>query len=260
MAIWPPMERLAKTSRTGSTRPSSRPVITADAVRSNLSIDRLIIDPETGKLAVMQETARKAGRPAVPIARSELLARARREFARRGYRATSLSRIAEATGLRKASLFHHFRSKEELYLEMMNQVLEELVGLVDRARLDEGGFAERLDRLGATVVEHLAAHPSAARLLLLELAGQGPFLQGPGRQRAVAGLQLTSAFLRAGMDAGVFRQQDPDQLALSIIGLHLLYFAGPELVGRMLEDDALSPTLVARRRDELIQQVRGLCL
>ncbi len=38
-------------------------------------------------------------------------------FARYGYRATSIARIAEAAGLTKGAIYYHFRDKEELLFE-----------------------------------------------------------------------------------------------------------------------------------------------
>lgn len=43
-------------------------------------------------------------------------------FAGRGYDGASLNEIAEAVGMRKASLYAHFRSKDELFLEAFEAV------------------------------------------------------------------------------------------------------------------------------------------
>lgn len=58
-------------------------------------------------------------------------------FAERGYEGSSLEKIAEAVGIRKASLYSHFRSKDELFMVCFNgAVSEEQQSAV--ALLDDG--------------------------------------------------------------------------------------------------------------------------
>jgi TetR/AcrR family transcriptional regulator, cholesterol catabolism regulator len=51
--------------------------------------------------------------------RVDLIAVAATEFARRGYRATTMRHIADAAGILAGSLYHHFKSKEEILREVM---------------------------------------------------------------------------------------------------------------------------------------------
>lgn len=46
-------------------------------------------------------------------------------FSRRGFRATSMNEIAAAVGLSKPTLYHYFRSKEELLVRLYSDVLDE---------------------------------------------------------------------------------------------------------------------------------------
>lgn len=80
--------------------------------------------------------------------RREIIAAAFQAFARGGFRGSSLQEIGDAVGMSKAGLLHHFASKEELLLavlekrEEMNQPppdahgLEILVHLRKAARID----------------------------------------------------------------------------------------------------------------------------
>jgi TetR/AcrR family transcriptional regulator len=203
---------------------------------------------------------RRVGRPSRPVARADLLHVAGAAFAELGYGGTSLETIASRTGLRKASLLHHFPSKDALYCAALGELVGELGGLVRDARLDEGDFVERLDRLGGLLVRALGRRPEAARLLLREAMDRGPFLRGGGRAALDAALDAAAEFLAAGMAAGAFAAQDPRQLVLSIVGIHILYFAVDDVAGSLLGADALGPGGLARRTAAVLAHVRRLCL
>jgi len=182
-------------------------------------------------MSTRDEKRRGPGRPTNPIRRSDLLASARSCFARSGFAGTTMEAIATSAGLTKGALFYHFKSKQELYLAVVSEIIEDLGKLISGAGLDEGGFVDRLDRLGGLVVDYLGSHPDAAKLLVTELVRVGPFVTGPGGELVRATMEITAAFLQAGMDEGAFRRQDPKHLALTIAGVHLLYFAASEVTG-----------------------------
>ncbi len=175
-------------------------------------------------------------------------------FAAHGYAGAGLAGLAERAGLSKAAVLHHFRNKEALYLEVMGSTLGALVDPVIRAAAEPGGYAERLDRLTSAVGSELADRPEAAKLLLGEILGRGPFIAGPGRTAVTEGLQSIVAFLQAGMDGGEFRRQDARQLAWSIMGIHLLYFAARDAV------EPPAPDAAAARVAAVHQHVRSLTL
>ncbi len=55
--------------------------------------------------------------------RTQILRIARDLFAQRGYAAVSLGDIAQAVGVSKAAIYHHFSSKDELYTAMLCDLL-----------------------------------------------------------------------------------------------------------------------------------------
>jgi TetR/AcrR family transcriptional regulator len=204
---------------------------------------------------------RRAGRPKNPVTRLQLVAMARSVFATRGVDGVSLREVAELAGIRKASLLHHFESKQALYEAVLEDTLSKMLELIGAARLDEGDFLERLDRLGALVTEYFASHPETARLLVRELIGEGAYLDDPeGRQRVQQVLELTAAFLEAGMDSGAFARSDPRQLALSIAGLHLLPYSAWRASETFLGGKLGSSAQIAARIAAVLPQVRALCL
>jgi AcrR family transcriptional regulator len=203
---------------------------------------------------------RGPGRPRHPIERGTLIAIAAKIFAELGYTTASLGEIAEAAGLRKASLYHHFSTKESLYAAVLDTAVLELRDLLIAARLDQGDFVERLDRLGAFVTDYFAAHAHTAILLTREMLGDGEYLRSGGGQAIQTNLEATATFLEAGMETGAFRRQDPKHLALSIVGLHVQYFATAITASRFLGRDVFAPKTVEERKTAVLAQVRALCL
>jgi AcrR family transcriptional regulator len=155
---------------------------------------------------------------------------------------------------------HHFAGKEALYLAVLGTFVTDLGALIAEAHVNEGPFPGRLDRLGVLIVDYCGTHPEAAKLLVSELIGRGPFARGPGARLVQTTLDTVVNFLRAGMECGAFRPQDPVQLAMSITGLHLVYFAAHEVSHALAGDDPFSDEMLERRRVAILAQVRALCL
>ncbi|SFC01737.1 DNA-binding transcriptional regulator, AcrR family [Bosea sp. CRIB-10] len=89
-------------------------------------------------------------------ARRLILDHAARLLRSNGYHQTSLREIAEAVGIRKASLYYHFRSKEEIVEAVVNDGVR-LVHDAVLAALGAAGKATARERLKAAIAAHLAA-------------------------------------------------------------------------------------------------------
>ncbi len=66
----------------------------------------------------------------------EIISVASALFSMKGYSATSLKEIADEVGLHKTSLFHYFRNKEEILMEVMDKGLREYVNILDESAID----------------------------------------------------------------------------------------------------------------------------
>jgi AcrR family transcriptional regulator len=193
------------------------------------------------------------------MSRAALMSSARKLFAERGFHGTSVGDIADAAGLRKPSLFHHFPTKEALY----RAVMDELIGQVGAAILGgahaTGTYPERLDAVNDTLSDFFASHQESARLLFREALEPGAVMGEHGVTSSISVLEAAAAFLAEGMKAGDFAQQDPKQLVLSLTGLHLTFFAIAPLaspfVGASVFGEGAAPRKAAVRA-----QARALVL
>lgn len=192
--------------------------------------------------------------------RAALLAAARRLFAEHGFHGASVGDIADAAGLRKPSLFHHFATKEALYRAVMEELFAELAEAIVGPVAAKGSYAERLDVVNDALVDFFAAKPEAARLLFREALEPGAPMAGDGVARALGILAGAEGFLSAGMEAGEFVHQPPKQLLLSLTGLHLAYFALGPLVAPMLGAPLHESAMVDARRAAVRAQVRAMVL
>lgn len=76
-------------------------------------------------------------------------------FVTHGYEGTTLRKIAAAAGIKAGSIYHHFDSKETLFLAVLRDGMTVMVDAFDRAT--ELGGTETSERLQAHVRAHLGA-------------------------------------------------------------------------------------------------------
>ena len=85
--------------------------------------------------------------------REELIAAAARIFSARGYEGASLREICDAAGILAGSMYHHFRSKEDLFVSVLTEGFRHLNQVVDLAL---EGKTDPWARLEAAIGAHLA--------------------------------------------------------------------------------------------------------
>jgi AcrR family transcriptional regulator len=193
----------------------------------------------------------------IPSSRDKILDVAEALFARRGFAGVGMREVAEAAGLGKSSLFHHFRSKVQLYLAVLERVLERIEVQLRPALQLAGPAADRLDRWVDSLVDALAGHPAAARVLLRGLfeddafdAEAWPEGQGTERHLEVI-LQGIGGLLREGTERGEFRRASSAHTIQTLVGATVYHFASGEFGEGLLGGPLLSAEAVARRKAEV---------
>ncbi|MDB4946662.1 MAG: Transcriptional regulator, TetR family [Labilithrix sp.] len=195
------------------------------------------------------------------LRKEEIVAEATRLFAERGFEGASMGDLAERVGLRKASLFHHFASKEALYQAVLGELLDNVRTAIMKASLAEGSFAERLDALSDGLTDALAAQPYAARLLVREAMDYGTVMRGGLGETINEVLSAGLAFARAGQQAGEFKQElDTANVVVSFVGIHFMPFAIGQVVERFTGGSPFDAAFVEARKVAIRAQSRALAL
>ena len=111
----------------------------------------------------------RSGRPNEIVAsgRSAIVAAATRLFAQRGFAETSMRQIAEAAGVSKAAIYHHFRDKDRLYRSLLEEAIDSLTAAMKRV-LDDGPAPGALARALGLHLQFAAEHADLLRVLVTE--------------------------------------------------------------------------------------------
>jgi AcrR family transcriptional regulator len=102
----------------------------------------------------MSNLAPRSHLPAWPDRRTQILAVAAAKFATRGYLATSMRDVAADVGILAGSIYHHFRSKDDLLVEAYALGVADIIAATERAL---NGRTDPWDRLEAACTAHLEA-------------------------------------------------------------------------------------------------------
>ena len=192
----------------------------------------------------------------LPTSREKILDVAEARFAQRGYAGVGLREVAEAAGLGKSSLFHHFPTKAALYGAVLDRVLER-IDLRMRRALDAGEDPRvQLSAAVVALIDTLAEDPPAARLLLRtvfeddDISPEAPELAASNARLDALIARIAQAITQ-GIEAGALRQISVPDAIQTLIGATVYPFASGEF-GEQLAGEIFSAEAIARRKREVL--------
>ncbi len=203
---------------------------------------------------------RPAGRtPRAERTRAAILHAAELAFAQEGYAATRLEDVAEAVGIRRASIVYHFRDKREIYDAVLADLLSGFEARLAEALAIEGCLLVRIEAGVGAWVDYLGQRPSLARLLLREVAdapSAGPSLLAEVKPIA----DLVKRFHDETRDDPLARRKpvDPVHLASAVVGTTVFFVAAMPRLVPSGAFDPLDPDTLARHRSEVLRITRRL--
>ena len=124
------------------------------------------------------------------------------QFAQSGYDASSMRDIAASVGIKAASLYNHFDSKEEILWDVTRSAMSDLAANRDEALARLGPGAGLRAQLAAFVSAHVGFHAERRHQAVLVNSQLGSLSQSH-RRKAVALRDEYENSLRMIIDAGV---------------------------------------------------------
>jgi AcrR family transcriptional regulator len=154
---------------------------------------------------------------------------ARREFARRGFDATSIRQIVAEARVTKPVLYYYFKNKRDLFLSLLEEAVAPLCDEVERIASGDGAPRDRMAEIVAAVLRFAEKRPDEFRLLHRAVERREREVQVLAQKYFRRNFQAISGVLQEGVDRGDFRSLNVPQATFSVIAI-LIYFLTREHV------------------------------
>jgi AcrR family transcriptional regulator len=149
--------------------------------------------------------------------RARLLAAARDLIEEGGYGSASVAAVADRAGVAAGTVYRHFNSKAELFLEVFRAVCAgEERAILAAAEEARGGAVERLEAVLGTFARRALRNPRLAWALLAEPVDRLVDAERLAYRERYA--SLIAAELRAAIDGGEIPAQDVGFTAAALVG------------------------------------------
>jgi TetR/AcrR family transcriptional regulator len=176
---------------------------------------------ESIKFRISEDTKiRKRGKKT----REKILKVATKLFAKYGFSGTSMDEIAERVGIRKASLYHHFSSKQEIYEELIERVFAEIIKIF-QVSFSSGDILKDAENFISKIMNFILQNEDYVKILLRELLDENLPVKQFALEYVPKILSFGSEILERGRKEGIFKENvDPIQLSITLTGAIIIYF------------------------------------
>jgi AcrR family transcriptional regulator len=173
--------------------------------------------------------------------REQILRAARRCFIDNGYHPTRMDDIARAAELSKGGVYFHFKSKQEVFEQLVEEEFARSMQFLRNVGEGQGSVFEKMQLIGGHYLQYFNAAPDAPRFFVVmgEMALRDDRLSERLLEMQTAFIDEIAGLLQKGVDEGTLREVDTTAVAAilkalldGLEGLHALKY--PMEVSRFL--------------------------
>jgi len=135
--------------------------------------------------------------------------------AERGYQETTMEEIVRGAKVGYGTFYKHFDDREAAFLTLIDTAIKRTAGRVEEAyEREEGPWPDRVGAALGALFEDVAAHPNAARAVLVEAVAAGP----EAAARHEAALKRLAPLLQPGRELNPRQAELPKSLEETLAG------------------------------------------
>ena len=153
------------------------------------------------------------------MSREQILEAAAEIIREKGYHATSMSDIAQAVELRKASLYHHVNSKQEILVALLDQALDTLIEGIQPIVAADIPADDKFRQALHAFLGYMAENLSLSAVLLLEHRSLDPAGRAAHIPRRDEYEGCWLQIVEEGLQAGIFSVEDPRLSVKVVLGV-----------------------------------------
>jgi len=106
-------------------------------------------------------------------AEERILSAAAQEFAGNGFFGARTQAISDSAGVNKAMLHYYFRTKENLYGQVIRAAFQKILVRVGQAWMEPGPIDTRVEKIVDSYMDHYERNPDFLRIILREVVDGG---------------------------------------------------------------------------------------
>lgn len=151
----------------------------------------------------------------VKSVRETVIGAACEAFANEGYSATTIQSIARLAGIPKSNVLYYFKSKENIYAQVLEDIASAYLNAYTPFDADEEPFAAMTTKV-RVLLELFQQRPLASKVLMVELRQDAPRLPNAYFEQWTTQAQQSVTCLRRWIDRGLLAPVDPYHLLLTM--------------------------------------------
>ena len=179
-----------------------------------------------------------------------ILNAAEQEFAQHGLNGARMQAIADRASLPKANVHYYFKSKDGLYLAVLNNIMASWNTFFNDVNIDDDP-GKALDKFIRQKVKLSFEQPTASRLFANEMLQGAPYLSDYLQEVMRPWVRERATIIQAWINAGKMRATDPVLLIFMIWATTQHYADFQAQVLSILDEDSYDDTLTEKIADFL---------